>query len=53
VVLLFKARSKTGKDQRDVETALPALNAEQRSWLLDTLEHMPHGQTAPVPPPVR
>lgn len=49
VVLLFKARSKTGKDQRDVETALPALSAEQRSWLEDALEHMPRGQTAPVP----
>jgi Aminoglycoside-2''-adenylyltransferase len=53
VVLLFKARSKTGKDQRDVETALPLLSAEQRSWLLDTLEHMPRGQTARVPPPMR
>ena len=49
VVLLFKSRSKSDKDQRDVETALPVLNAEQRSWLQDTLEHLPRGQTAPVP----
>ena len=49
VVLLFKSRSESGKDQRDVETALPVLSAEQRSWLQDTLEHLPRGQTAPVP----
>jgi hypothetical protein len=49
VVLLFKSRSKTDKDRRDVQTALPVLNAEQRSWLQDTLEHLPRGQTAPVP----
>jgi hypothetical protein len=49
VVLLFKSRSKTDRDRRDVQTALPVLNAEQRSWLRDTLEHLPHGQTAPVP----
>jgi hypothetical protein len=48
VVLLFKSRSTSDKDQRDVETALPVLNAEQRSWLQDTLEHLPRGQTAPV-----
>ena len=53
VVLLFKSRSKSDKDQRDVETALPVLSAEQRSWLQDTLEHLPRGQTAPVPRPVR
>jgi len=49
VVLLFKSRSKSDKDQRDVETALPVLNAGQRAWLRDTLEHLPRGQTAPVP----
>jgi hypothetical protein len=49
VVLLFKSRSKTDRDRRDVQTALPVLNAEQRSWLRDTLEHLPRGQTAPVP----
>jgi hypothetical protein len=49
VVLLFKSRSKTDRDRRDVQTALPVLNAEQRSWLRDTLEHLPHGQTAPAP----
>ncbi len=49
VVLLFKARSKAGRDRRDVETALPVLSAEQRSWLLDTLERLPRGQTACVP----
>jgi Aminoglycoside-2''-adenylyltransferase len=49
VVLLFKSRSKSDKDQRDVETALPVLNAEQRSWLQDTLGHLPRGQTAHVP----
>ena len=49
VVLLFKSRSESDKDQRDVETALPVLDAEQRSWLRDTLEHLPRGQTAPVP----
>ncbi|MGO9221122.1 MAG: nucleotidyltransferase domain-containing protein [Streptosporangiaceae bacterium] len=49
VVLLFKSRSQSGKDQRDVETALPVLSAEQRSWLQDTLEHLPRGQTAPLP----
>ncbi len=37
LVLLFKPRSKSDKDQRDVETALPVLNAGQRSWLQDTL----------------
>jgi hypothetical protein len=49
VVLLFKSRSTSAKDQRDVETALPILNAEQRSWLQDTLEHLPRGRTAAVP----
>ena len=49
VVLLFKSRSKSDKDQRDVETAMPVLSAGQRSWLQDTLEHLPRGQTAPVP----
>jgi hypothetical protein len=49
VVLLFKARSKAGRDQRDVETALPLLNHEQRSWLRDTLEHLPRGKSALVP----
>ena len=34
--------------ERD-EHALRILNAEQRSWLQDTLEHLPRGQTAPVP----
>jgi hypothetical protein len=48
VVLLLKARSKAERDQRDVQTALPVLSAEQRSWLRDTLEHLPRGQTAPV-----
>ena len=49
VALLFKSRSNGDKDRHDIETALPALNAEQRSWLQDTLEHMPPGQTAHVP----
>ena len=49
VALLFKSRSNSDKDRHDVETALPVLNAGQRSWLQDTLEHLPHGQTAPVP----
>ncbi len=49
VVLLFKARSKAEKDQRDVETALPVLSTEQRSWLRDTLEYLPRGKTVPVP----
>jgi len=49
VVLLFKSRSTSDKDQRDVETALRVLSAEQRSWLQDTLGHLPRGQTAPVP----
>ena len=49
VVLLFKSRSKTDKDQHDDETAQSVLNAEQRSWLQDTLEHLPPGHTAPVP----
>jgi hypothetical protein len=31
VVLLFKSRSKSDKDQRDVQTALPVLGAGQRS----------------------
>jgi hypothetical protein len=47
-VLLFKARSNAKRDQRDVQTALPVLSAEQRSWLRDTLEHLPRGQPAPV-----
>jgi hypothetical protein len=49
VVLLFKARSKADKDQHDVETALPVLDAGQRSWLRETLERLPQGQTAAVP----
>ena len=49
VVLLFKSRSKSDKDQRDVETALPVLDAGQRAWLRDTLEQLPPGQTTPVP----
>jgi hypothetical protein len=49
VVLLFKARSKADRDQHDVETVLPALDAGQRSWLQDTLKFLPHGQTASVP----
>ena len=49
VALLFKSRSNGDKDRHDIETALPALNAEQRSWLQDTLEHMPPGQTAHLP----
>jgi hypothetical protein len=36
-----------------VETALPVLSVEQRSWLQDTLEYLPRGQTAPVPRPSR
>jgi hypothetical protein len=31
------------------EVLLAVLNAEQRSWLRDTVEHLPRGQTAPVP----
>jgi len=50
VALLFKTRSTAGKDQHDVQTALPLLNPEQRSWLEDTIRHLPHGKTAPVPP---
>ncbi len=43
VVLLIKARPGTDRpgtdnDQRDFETALPLLNAEQRSWLKDAIE---------------
>jgi hypothetical protein len=49
VVLLFKSRSKSAKDQRDVDTALPVLSTEQRSWLRDILEHLPRGRTAPAP----
>lgn len=49
VILLFKSRSTADKDQHDVQTALPLLNAEQRSWLEDTLRHLPRGKTAPVP----
>ena len=49
VVLLFKARSKAAKDQHDVATALPLLDAGQRSWLHDTLKLQPHGKPAAVP----
>ena len=49
VVLLFKARSKADKDQHDVETALPVLDAGQRAWLQETLKRLPRGQTAAVP----
>ena len=43
VVLLIKARPgldrpDTDNDQRDFEAALPALNADQRSWLNDAIE---------------
>ena len=50
VVLLFKARSKAAKDQHDVETALPLLDAGQRSWLHDILKLQPHGKPAAAPP---
>jgi Aminoglycoside-2''-adenylyltransferase len=49
VVLLFKARSKADKDQHDVETALPLLDAGQRSWLQETLKRLPQGRAAAVP----
>lgn len=49
VVLLFKARSTAGRDQHDVETALPLLDAGQRSWLHDALRLLPRGQAASVP----
>jgi hypothetical protein len=49
VVLLFKARSKTARDQHDVESALPLLDAGQRSWLHDTLKLLPQGKAAAVP----
>jgi Aminoglycoside-2''-adenylyltransferase len=49
VVLLFKARSKAARDQHDVETALPLLDAGQRSWLHDTLKLLPQGKAAAVP----
>lgn len=49
VILLLKSRSTADKDQHDVQTALPLLNAGQRSWLEDTLRHLPRGKTAPVP----
>ena len=48
VVLLFKARSTADKDQHDIRTALPILDARQRSWLQDTLKLLPQGQTAAV-----
>jgi hypothetical protein len=43
VVLLIKARPGldrpgTDNDQRDFEAALPVLNAQQRSWLMDAIE---------------
>jgi len=46
VVLLIKARPGldrpgTDNDQRDFESALPTLNAEQRSWLKDAIERRP------------
>jgi hypothetical protein len=49
VVLLFKSRSTADRDRHDVQTALPLLHAEQRSWLEDTLRALPRGKTAPVP----
>ena len=49
VVLLLKARSKAARDQHDVETALPLLDAGQRAWLRDTLKLQPHGKPAAVP----
>jgi hypothetical protein len=49
VVLLFKMRSTAAKDQHDVATVLPVLDAGQRSWLQDTLKHLPPGKTAAVP----
>jgi hypothetical protein len=49
VVLLFKARSTAAKDQHDTETALPLLDAGQRSWLHDTLKLLPQGKAAAVP----
>jgi hypothetical protein len=51
VVLLFKARSEADKDRHDVETALPVLDAGQRSWLQETLKRLPQGRTAAVPRP--
>ena len=49
IVLLFKARSTADRDQHDVETAMPVLDAGQRSWLQDTLKLLPQGQQAAVP----
>jgi hypothetical protein len=49
VVLLFKVRSKADKDQHDVKTALPVLDAGQRTWLQETLKRLPQGRTAAVP----
>jgi hypothetical protein len=49
VVLLFKARSKAARDRHDLETALPLLDAGQRSWLHDTLKLLPQGKPASVP----
>jgi hypothetical protein len=49
VVLLFKARSTADRDRHDVETALPVLDAGQRSWLDDALKLLPPGRPAAVP----
>ena len=49
VVLLFKTRSTAGKDQHDVATVLPVLDAGQRSWLQYTLKHLQPGKRAAVP----
>jgi hypothetical protein len=49
VILLFKARSKADKDQHDVETALPVLDAGRRSWLQETLKRLVDARRLPGP----
>ena len=38
VVLLFKAKQPTPKDEQDFETVLPSLPASERQWLIAALD---------------
>ncbi len=38
IALLFKAKHRRHKDERDLESALPALDASSRSWLASALD---------------
>ena len=44
VQLLYKSKALRAKDRADFESALPALNSEQKSWLKETLRKVYQGR---------